>query len=128
MMGPMHRLAPLALALAAMLALAGAARAEQLPVMGCRAATNCGYKGFSTRLSSAGEGYSSNLFGVSLSVDGGTLQARLARVPSQTVDWRAVDAAIEVFIRSKALKTPPREAEERPAPELESNDPDSTPR
>lgn len=111
----------------ALLAGAGVARAQQLPVTGCRAAANCGYKGFSTLLSSAGENYpASSAFAVSFSVSGGELQARVARVPSSEIDWRAIDAAVDIFVRTTPLRKPRSEA---PAPEdPDGSDQDSSPR
>jgi hypothetical protein len=115
------------LLLAAMLACTGLAGAQQLPVTGCRAAANCGYKGFSTLLSSAGENYpASSAFAVSLSVAGGKLQARVARVPSSEIDWRAIDAAVDIFVRTTPLRKPRSDVAAPGDPD--GSDQDSSPR
>lgn len=99
----------LAFAFAALLP-AGRADGQQIPIMGCRAATSCvGPRGFSTALQSAG--YGNTFFSVGFSVADGNMRWRVVRPPAVEfdLDERAVDAAVDIFVRRTPLKTPSAE-------------------
>ncbi|MFN2385359.1 MAG: hypothetical protein ABR576_03590 [Thermoanaerobaculia bacterium] len=78
--------------------------AQQLPVQGCRAAISCaGPRGYYS-LTNATEG--NTLFQVGVGLYDGRLQGRLVRPVRSDVDWRAVDAAVEIFVRRNTLRRP----------------------
>jgi hypothetical protein len=109
-----------ALLLAALAGLAPAARsvAQQLPVQGCRAAISCaGPRGYYS-LTNAAEG--NTLFQVGVGLYDGRLQTRLVRPVRADVDWKAVDAAVEIFVRRNRLRRPEPAPPpvENPAPPL----------
>ena len=95
-----------ALLLAAVAGLFPAGRliAQQLPVQGCRAAISCaGPRGYYS-LTNATEG--NTLFQVGMGLYDGRLQGRLVRPVRADVDWKAVDAAVEIFVRRNRLRRP----------------------
>lgn len=103
-----------ALLLTAVAGLLPAARmsAQQLPIQGCRAAISCaGPRGYYS-LTNATEG--NTLFQVGVGVYNGRFQGRLVRPVRADVDWRAVDAAVEIFVRRNRLRRP------EPAPSSDS--------
>lgn len=95
-----------ALLLTALAGLLPAARltSQQLPVQGCRAAISCaGPRGYYS-LRNPTEG--NTLFQVGVGVYDGRLQGRLVRPIRTDVDWKAVDAAVEIFVRRNRLRRP----------------------
>lgn len=80
--------------------------AQQLPVQGCRAAISCaGPRGYYS-LRNPTEG--NTLFQVGVGVYDGRFQGRLVRPIRTDVDWEAVDAAVEIFVRRNSLRRPDR--------------------
>ena len=76
--------------------------AQHLPVQGCRAAISCaGPRGYYS-LRNPAEG--NTLFQVGVGVYDGRLQGRLVRPIRTDVDWKAVDAAVEIFVRRNRLR------------------------
>lgn len=92
--------------------------AQQLPVQGCRAAISCaGPRGYYS-LTNAAEG--NTLFQVGVGLSDGRLQTRFVRPVRADVDWKAVDAAVEIFVRRNGLRRPPPAPlpSENPAPRV----------
>jgi hypothetical protein len=104
MMHGMRRAIPLVL-MAGVLGGSQALQAQHLPVQGCRAAISCaGPRGYSTLWQSAGE--SNVAFSVGVSVFDGKLRGRVVKPVRTDIDWRAIDAAVDLFIKRNALRRP----------------------